>query len=941
MYAYAGRWDDHGVAERGVEVHTDTAARVLVGRERELGGIDRFLAAMCEAPSGCLLEGEAGIGKTALWEWTVQSARDKTYEVLAFRASGAEATFAYGGLADLLEPALDRVHSGLSAAQRRAIDVALLRVEGPAERIEPRSVALAVLQTLRMLAVAGPVLVAVDDVQWLDDASARVLAFAIRRLDREPVGVLVSRRQGTEHAPFELARLLATPRLIQQFVGPLGVSDLVELLRRRVPRSVPRADLARAARQAGGNPFYALELARRAESGMALEATPPDLVSLVGERVAALPAATRHALALASAMSAPRLSVIAAALRRPDGRVPSLIRAEQANVITIDADIVRFTHPLLASAVYADASLSERRRCHRLLASAVEDPEEAAEHEARGAEGPSEGIAARLEAAAQRADARGAPEMAAELCARAAALTPANAVPKVIARQIAAARYHARAGDISRARVLLDAVIAAADPGPQRAEALSRLADIVVNGGSFAEARLLLEQALDEAQHDLLLRANIRYALAIVYIRDSERVRAYEILRDLVGHIDELDDADLRVRILSACARVQFLLGRGFDRDPLERAVSAIGWEEYSRAAVSARLHLAVTLVQVGEHSDGRELLDAALSWATRRDETGLSLVMARKAELELDAGNWLRGVELCDSAAEVALSVEQPPVHFRAMSAKCVLLAHLGRVDEAEALVGVLAAGNDVADDLAEFTVRAVRGFIALSSQAFQRAHDEFGGLRDLLEAMETFDPAFYQWLPDDVEALIRMGRLDAARERLDWLAEAGRRLDRPRAIATSARCLALLEQAEGRTTAALEQAEQALQAHDRLPMPFELARTLLVKGGIEVQARRKAPARASLQRALAMFDELGARLWSDWARAELGRVGGRPPSPGRLTATERRIADLVGTGRSNEEVARMLFVSAKTVEWNLAKVYRKLHVRSRTELAARLSKS
>jgi predicted ATPase len=156
---------------------------------------------MCEAPSGCLLEGEPGIGKTALWERTVQTARDKVYEVLTFRASGAEATFAYGGVADLLEPALDRVHSGLSDAQRRAIDVALLRVDGVAERIEPRSVALAVLQILRALAIAGPVLVAVDDVHWLDDASARVLAFAVRRLDREPVGVLVSRRRGWKMLP--------------------------------------------------------------------------------------------------------------------------------------------------------------------------------------------------------------------------------------------------------------------------------------------------------------------------------------------------------------------------------------------------------------------------------------------------------------------------------------------------------------------------------------------------------------------------------------------------------------------------------------------------------------------------------------------------------------------------------------------------------------------
>jgi DNA-binding CsgD family transcriptional regulator len=915
----------------------------LVGRGRELERLEYFLAAMAEMPVGCLLEGEAGIGKTVLWEQTVHSAMDKHHLVMPFRAVEAEATFGYCCLSDLLGPVLGHI-GDLPPAYRRAIDVSLLRVDGGSERIEPRAVAMAVLHVLRTLAGSRPVLIAIDDIQWLDDASARALAFAVRRLEREPVGVLITHRHVDPAGAFDLPRLMPDERLIRERLRPLSTAEMVEVVRMKSRTALPRGVLSRIVRQAGGNPFYALELTRHMERAVVrldeLPAESPDLHSLVGERIAVLPTSTRRALLIASALSVPKVTLIAMALGRVDGRVPALVRAEEASVIAIEADIVRFTHPLLASAVYAGTPLRERRRCHRALARVVDDPEEQAEHEARGADRPAEEIAHRLDRAARRADARGAPETAADLSARAAALTPPALVDSVLGRQIATAKFLAAAGDTSRARLLMEDAIPASPPGPVRAAALNCIADIVSLGAGFLDARPLLEQALAEVGDDLALRARVLFSLGNTFLRENQRLRGSEVVRDLIALTDRLDDNALRAQSLSAFARVEFMLGRGVNRDLLERAVAAVSWDDDPRAALGVRLNLGVTALEIGEHEAAREQLDTVYAWLVARcDETRLALVLVLKAHLEFYDGNWRDGLGLCEMAVDAAVRAEQEPTRVRAVNLKCRILAHLGRIDEAEALAETVSATSSGTAMAGEITARVRRGFIALSRCDFSGAQIELQGLRQELTAREVFEPAYYYFLPDLIEALIRSGNLAEAREPLEWYEERGSTLDRSSVIGCAARCRALLEQAEGHVEAGLASADRAVEAHERRHVPFELARTLLVKGTLERNARHKEPARKSLQQALNLFDELGARLWADWTRAELAHIGGRPSSPGRLTPTERRVADLVATGRSNEEVARLLFMTAKTVEWNLTKVYRKLYVRSRTELAAKLS--
>jgi DNA-binding CsgD family transcriptional regulator len=226
------------------------------------------------------------------------------------------------------------------------------------------------------------------------------------------------------------------------------------------------------------------------------------------------------------------------------------------------------------------------------------------------------------------------------------------------------------------------------------------------------------------------------------------------------------------------------------------------------------------------------------------------------------------------------------------------------------------------------------VLGFLELSLSNHEQAHAQLQPVVEYLDRMGSAEPGIIPCIPDDIEALVMLGRLDEAEALVVALAEKGRLLDRPWALATSGRCQGLLSGARGDVANARLALEQALVEHRRVPQPFELARTLLVRGATERRAKQKRAARSFLEQALGIFDELGAPLWSAKATAELARVGPGATGPSQLTPTEQRIALLVGEGRTNREVADALFVSVKTVEANLTRIFHKLDIRSRAEL-------
>jgi DNA-binding CsgD family transcriptional regulator len=233
-----------------------------------------------------------------------------------------------------------------------------------------------------------------------------------------------------------------------------------------------------------------------------------------------------------------------------------------------------------------------------------------------------------------------------------------------------------------------------------------------------------------------------------------------------------------------------------------------------------------------------------------------------------------------------------------------------------------------------------AALGLLELSLGRAEEAAERLEPLVRFARAEQLCEPGLTRYVPDQIEALVELDRLEAAAELLDWYEDNAVRLGRQGAIALSRRCRGLLAAADGRLDEALAAFEQALVLHDAVPLPFDRARTLLVFGAALRRAKRKADARDTLEQSLAAFEELSAATFADRARAELARIGGRRRSKGGLTATERQIVELVAQGRSNKEVAAALFVTVKTVETNLSRVYAKLGLRSRAELASRLAK-
>ena len=375
----------------------------VVGRDEELGALVSFLETPETLPGAILLEGDAGIGKTTLWRRSVELASARSYRVLSCRPSQSEAQLSFTALGDLLEDTLEEVLPRLPGPQARALAVALLLEEDEGPPPDQRAIALAFLGAVRALAETGPVAVAVDDIQWLDRPSAFVLEFALRRLHEEPVAFLFALRAGQEQSPLGLDRALPKERLRRLEIGPLSLGALHRLLNDRLGLVLSRPKLRRLHELSGGNPFFALELARAFEGGSIQlepgEPLPGTLAALVHDRLVALPAGSRPALLAASALSQPTIDLVARAAGGDLER--RLAPALEAHVIELEEDRIRFSHPLFASGVYAAVGLAERRVLHRRLAELVPDPEERARHLALGAEGPDPEVATALEAAAR------------------------------------------------------------------------------------------------------------------------------------------------------------------------------------------------------------------------------------------------------------------------------------------------------------------------------------------------------------------------------------------------------------------------------------------------------------------------------------------------------------------------------------------------------------
>ena len=525
----------------------------VIGRDQELRAIRVFLANV-DGPGALVLSGEAGIGKTVLWEAGVEEAERRFGRVLAHRSVESEASLSFAGLSDVLDGVVEEVAPSLLPPRRRALEVALLMTEPGAEAPDQRAIGLAVRDVLHLLAERRPVVVALDDSQWLDPSSGIVLRIALRRLRSERVGLLASRRHAAETtAGVELERSFPEERIGRVSLGPISLAALHSLLKQRLGLELTRPELVRVAQATAGNPFFALELGRelvrtgtRPEPGRPLR-VPDSLSELLGGRLARLPAETVDVLLPAAAMAWPSIELIAAACG-DDEILDTLDPAVREGVIVLDEEHVRFSHPMLASICTEQAPARKRRAVHRKLAALVTDPEERARHAALAAEAPDPTIASALDLAAGRAAARGATAAAAELLELAAGLTPASDGALSRRRRLSAADFHRLAGDSERATMLLEQLREEAPPGADRADVLLALA--LTFTADRPSAIALLNEALLDAQGDDSRAARILTYRAVFDLAGVDVRAALDAARAALEKVERAgDEAGLAVAI--------------------------------------------------------------------------------------------------------------------------------------------------------------------------------------------------------------------------------------------------------------------------------------------------------------------------------------------------------------------------------------------------------
>jgi DNA-binding CsgD family transcriptional regulator len=909
----------------------------ILGRDEELAYLQAFLDRAEAEVRAVVLEGEVGVGKSTLWAAGVAEAEQRGFQVLSSRPAEVEHSLPHVVLADLLEGVVEEVLPTLSAPRRRALEGALLLNRAPEYDIDPRALGVAVRACLDVLVETKPIVLAVDDSQWIDSSSASALAFALRRLGAEHILLLLARRLENRPGASGLEAWVDLDTVERLRVGPLSIGAMHLLLQRRVGRPFARPTLLRLHETSGGNPFYALELAREmalaGATGDPLERlpVPETLERLVEARLAGLGSATREALLVTAAHGRPSPALLGAAGISTEALEPALA----AQAVELSDGVVRFTHPLLASVLYQGASREDRRQAHRQLAAVVDDPVARARHLALSSDPPDVEVAATLENATKLARGRGAIVAAAELAEHALRLTPSEALDDRGRRTIAAARAHVDAGDTRRGRDLaLDFL--SWTPVAARSEALVLLSEIENMGRRWTRAIELRRDALEAAAADPALQAEIHESLGLAVWftegagpADEHAVKALELA-------DALGDQGLRARALSVLALGRFRAG-----DP--DALRLVGQAEVAASGVDPRqrrraiFRIVHPLVWSYQLERARALLEEVEREWSERDELTTAGIHWWLGMIELRSGRFQVAADYAERARRIwrQYSIDEPEETSGATWLVAVIAAHRGELERACALIErnlPLAERHPLIHSGDEAVVALVEAWSGRPGDAAAR----FAAADEERRSAGVKEPAKFWWRADHAEALLALGRLDEAAALVaTWEAEAAR-LRREAVLAHARRCRGLLAAARGNTESALAELAQAVAQHEAVGDRFGRSRALLALGVVRRRAQQRHAAREAIGAALEGFKASGAAGWAEKARAELGSIGGRRPTEG-LTPAEGRIAALVAEGRTNREVAAALFLTEQTVATALTRVYRKLGVRSRAELARR----
>ncbi len=911
------------------------ARRFLIGRDEDVATLEAFISGTPEGFALLVLDGEAGIGKTSLWEAGIGVADDAGIQVMTAHPSPAESALSFVGLNDLVEKVHASVWAELPLPQRSALEAALAR-SATDSSVKSGAVAIAFLSAIRALARRQPLLIAIDDYQWLDRSTARVVEFALRRLSTEPVRVIVASRP--EFAtPWE--QRLGPDRVTHHMVKPLPATALYHLIHDHLGVPLGRPTLLRIHETSRGNPFFALELARELAERREYEyqgrplPLPERLNDLLRTRLGRLPQHTRHLLAAAAALSSPELADLA----RMDGSPPETVArdletAERAGIIIVRDVKVEFTHPMLAAAAYATASQRERDQIHATAAAIERDPEEASRHRALSLRMPDEHAALQLAETARRAHVRGATDIAAHFAEQSLRLTPPQDKGVVFRRALIAGELMLAAGNQGRARQLFDMAFDYSQTGVERAEALLHRAQLAT---PLRKAVALGEQALTETQ-DSSLRSLIHRLLGGVSYALGEVVGAERHAREAVRLAEQGTDQEALGLALAELAHWTFCAGGGYQEDLFDRAVAL----NDSASATSPRSHYAKITMDAGFFAKARQQLDGLLREATLQgDLQAVATHHLHLSQLEMWSGNFQRAIDHADESLLLHEYSDQPsaPRHVKGMSLACLGRTELARQ---EAEMGLTEAENSDNVLLTIYNLH-VLGFLEFSLGNLVSAEGRLRRATDLHRPRWNNEFGDAHLVPDQVEVLLALGHVEEAEDLVLWMEEVGAATHRTWTLAAGTRCRGLILAAQGRLDEAEAALHLALDHHQTLPMPFELGRTMLALGTVQRRRKQRAAAAESLRQSHDTFVNLGCPIWARKARAEEARIGVRSEAQRSLTPVQQRIALLASQGRNNREIADLLFISRKTVESNLTQIYRKLGIHSRAQLGGVLTQS
>jgi DNA-binding CsgD family transcriptional regulator len=907
------------------QVLTGSFQGMILGREVEQAEIDKFLSLVRGGEGGLLvLVGDPGIGKTTLLDWTAASATG----TVVLRAYGreSEADLPFVAIADLLRPVRDHI-TKLPDLQARALHSALALAEpGAGDR---GAVNTAALNLLDILGREGPVLVLVDDYHWLDSASREVIDFVARRTHPLGVGLLLTTR-----GPYPIAHQGFVHRL-----GPLPLDAASAVVRGRAPAS-PEA-VERILALAAGNPLALVELPMSLTPEQLETTTPvnrPVSISTALEkaflaRLEGLPDTTRSALLCAAEDGSQAVVVVLRAMSAMGLDKDSLDPALQADLIAIDGQVIHFRHPLVRSVVHQSAEPGAVRRIHHALAQSVDDEDHRAWHRAAATIGPDDDVAGALEKTARHALARGAAASAANAFERASELSgPAGDRSRRLA---AAARAAHQAGDMGRTARLIDATRVLARDTAQESSLTLLEADISMRRGDFAGAHRRLRRMAAEIADDDPHRAATMLLLAakLKVYRLEAKAAAGEVHQALAL----VPDAGRDVVHHTAVAMTKTMTGHRDARAAVFRARDAAIAAPYGHTHT---LGIGWPLVWLEEYEAASDFISRSVGIQREGGHLAyLPQALMALAELDFRTGRWDMSRVNASEALRLFEEGNQPTEAAIASAALARLDAVSGEEEGARDLAAA-AERNDVRSGLRAATAHA-EAAIGLLDLGQGRYPDAIGHLRQA-RSIVTGGGVGEPWLlpvdPDLAEALIRADDRAAGCEVASHLIEQGTALGRRSAVAAGLRCLGLAAPGDSYRT----YFEDAISIHREMETPFELGRTQLCYGERLRRNRKRVEARATLRNALTVFESLGAGPWIDRARAELAASGEtlqRRSPMASLTPQERQVALVVSTGATNREAAAVLFVSPKTIEFHLGNVYRKLGVRSRTELANALN--